>query len=72
MHPEPKASIVPAAGSGLKVRDTICGICPAGCWLTAELESGRLARVRAQEDHPLGMICRLGEHAPEIDRKSVV
>ena len=46
--------------------DTICGICPAGCWVTAGLEDGRLTSLRAQEDHPLGMICRLGEHAPEM------
>ncbi len=46
--------------------NTICGICPAGCWVTAGLEAARLKSVRAQEDHPLGMICRLGEHSPEI------
>ncbi|MHB9052963.1 MAG: molybdopterin-containing oxidoreductase family protein, partial [Thermoleophilia bacterium] len=48
------------------ISDTICGICPAGCWLTAELENGRLVRVEAQPDTPLGMICKLGEHSPEM------
>ena len=46
--------------------DTICGICPAGCWVRAQLENGRLVSVKAQPDHPLGMICRLGERSPEI------
>ena len=47
-------------------QDTICGICPAGCWVNATLEDGRLTHVRAQEDHPLGMICKLGQHSPEM------
>lgn len=47
-------------------RDTVCGICPAGCWITAELRSGRLVSVRPQEGHPFGMICKLGESSPEI------
>lgn len=47
-------------------KNTICGICPAGCWVTATLEDGKLIKVRAQEDHPLGMICEIGSHAPEI------
>lgn len=46
--------------------NTICGICPAGCWVRVELENGRLTSVKAQPDHPLGMICRLGERSPEI------
>ncbi|MFQ5876333.1 MAG: aminotransferase class V-fold PLP-dependent enzyme [Acidobacteriota bacterium] len=44
----------------------ICGICPAGCWVEVGLESGRLADIRAEDGHPLGMICRRGRHAPEI------
>lgn len=50
----------------METRNTICGICPAGCWVTAVLEAGRLTRVQAQADHPLGMICKLGEHSPEM------
>ena len=46
--------------------NTICGVCPAGCWVTATLSGGKLKAVRAQEDHQLGMICRLGKHSPEI------
>ncbi len=44
----------------------ICGICPAGCWVEVALDNGRLVDIRADRDHPLGMICRRGRHAPEI------
>ncbi len=45
---------------------SICGICPAGCWVRAGLQNGRLVDIEADKGHPLGMICRRGEHAPEI------
>ena len=44
----------------------LCGICPAGCWVEAGLRDGRLVDIRKDDSHPLGMICRRGEHAPEI------
>lgn len=44
----------------------ICGICPAGCWVIVGTENGRLVSIRPDEGHSLGMICRRGEHAPEI------
>jgi cysteine desulfurase NifS len=44
----------------------ICGICPAGCWVEAGLRDGKLVDIRADRTHPLGMICRRGQHAPEI------
>ncbi len=47
-------------------KKAICGICPAGCWVEAALEDGRLVGIRADDSHPLGMICRRGQHAPEI------
>nr|NIP14078.1 molybdopterin-dependent oxidoreductase [Pseudomonadales bacterium]NIX07367.1 molybdopterin-dependent oxidoreductase [Pseudomonadales bacterium] len=47
-------------------RKGICGICPAGCWIEAKVEDGRLTDIRADTSHPLGMICRRGKHAPEI------
>ncbi|MHB0914369.1 MAG: IscS subfamily cysteine desulfurase [Thermoleophilia bacterium] len=58
----------PAAAGNKKVetRDTICGICPAGCWVTAEMKDGVMTRVAPQQDHPLGMICKLGAHSPGI------
>jgi cysteine desulfurase NifS len=45
---------------------TLCGICPAACWVEVAVEDGVLTDIRADPDHPLGMICRRGEHAPEI------
>jgi cysteine desulfurase NifS len=45
----------------------ICGICSAGCWIIAEYDKeGRLIRIRPDEGSPMGIICRLGEHASEI------
>ncbi len=54
------------AGGVMEQRDVICGICPAGCFVRATLEDGRLTRVKAREDHRLGMICTIGKHSPEI------
>jgi cysteine desulfurase NifS len=31
-----------------------------------EIEDGKLVSIEADEGHPLGMICRRGQHAPEI------
>ncbi|MFO7654406.1 MAG: IscS subfamily cysteine desulfurase [Candidatus Krumholzibacteriia bacterium] len=47
-------------------RRAICGICPAGCWVEVRTEGGRLVEMRAEEGHPLGMICHRGRHAPVI------
>lgn len=47
-------------------RRGLCGICPAGCWVEVGLKNGRLVDIRAEEGRPLGMLCRRGEHAPEI------
>ncbi|MBK8598468.1 MAG: aminotransferase class V-fold PLP-dependent enzyme [Holophagales bacterium] len=47
-------------------RKTICGICPAGCWVEASVADGRLVEIRPDPSHPLGMICRRGLHAAEI------
>jgi anaerobic selenocysteine-containing dehydrogenase len=45
----------------------ICGICSAGCWVIAEFDGrGRISRLRPDEGSPMGILCRLGEHAPEI------
>ncbi len=50
----------------LKWKRSICGICPAGCWVVVGLKDGKLEAIEADGGHPLGMICRRGEHAPEI------
>ena len=44
----------------------ICGICPAGCWVEVGVQDGRLVTIVPDTGHPLAMICRRGEHAPEI------
>ncbi len=51
---------------GLDWRTGLCGICPAGCWIRAGFDRGRLAAVEPLPDHPLGTICTIGEHAPQI------
>jgi len=50
----------------LRWKKGICGICPAGCWVRIGMQNGRMAAIEADTGHPLGMICRRGEHAPEI------
>lgn len=47
-------------------RKGLCGICPAGCWVEVGLKNSRLVDIKADSSHTLGMICRRGEHAPEI------
>ena len=44
----------------------LCGICPAGCFVTATVENGRLVGVEPQQGHPFGSLCRIGRHSPEI------
>ncbi|MFQ6047126.1 MAG: molybdopterin-dependent oxidoreductase, partial [Gemmatimonadales bacterium] len=56
----------PASGTALEWKSGICGICPAGCWVEVGMKDGRIADIRADTGHPLGMICRRGQHAPEI------
>ncbi len=50
----------------MELREGLCGICPAGCWVRIGLEAGRIRKVEPLEDHPLGMICEIGRHSPEI------
>jgi len=50
-----------------KEKRAICGICSAGCWIiVTHDEQGRLESVRPDEGTPMGMICKFGEHSPEI------
>ncbi len=55
-----------AQGADITWKPAICGICPAGCWVEVGLKDAKLTHIRADESHPLGMICRRGRHAPEI------
>ena len=50
----------------LETRNGLCGICPAGCFVTVNLEDDRLVAVEAQAGNPLGMLCRIGRHSPQI------
>ncbi len=50
----------------LEWKKGICGICPAGCWIEAGMQNGKMVDIRADPSHQLGMICRRGQHAPEI------
>lgn len=51
---------------GLEWKKGICGICPAGCWIEAGIEDGKMVDIRADKSHQLGMICRRGKYAPDI------
>ena len=44
----------------------ICGVCPSGCWVEVRLKDGKLAEIRPDSSHTLGMLCKRGQHAPEI------
>ncbi len=55
-----------SSSNGVGWKKGICGICPAGCWIEAGMKDGKMIDIRADESHQLGMICRRGEHAPEI------
>ncbi|MFQ5664715.1 MAG: molybdopterin-dependent oxidoreductase, partial [Terriglobia bacterium] len=50
----------------LAVKRGICGICPAGCWVKVGIREGKIETIAPDDGHPLGMICRRGEHAPEM------
>lgn len=39
-------------GPQTETREGMCGICPSGCWIEAELEDGKLVAVRPHRDHP--------------------
>jgi len=52
--------------SRVEWRKGLCGICPAGCWVEVGFANGKLADIRADSSHTLGMICRRAKHAPEI------
>ncbi len=54
------------AEQSIEWKKGICGICPAGCWIEAGMKNGEMVDIRADTTHQLGMICRRGQHAPEI------
>ncbi len=56
----------PDRTDGVEIKRGICGICPAGCWVRVGVENGRMVSIAADEGHPLAMICRRGQYAPEM------
>ncbi len=51
----------------MEEKATICGICPGACGVIAELDEGKLQRIRPiSKGHPVGTVCVRGVHAPEI------
>ncbi|MBC3889704.1 molybdopterin-dependent oxidoreductase [Acetobacterium paludosum] len=47
-------------------KKAICGVCPGGCEIQAEVEDGVLISVKAAENTPFGNLCIRGKAAPEI------
>ncbi|MFQ5606102.1 MAG: IscS subfamily cysteine desulfurase, partial [bacterium] len=60
------SAMLKASQNGQETRKGICGICPAGCWVEVDFADGKMVDIRQDTGHPLGMICRRGQHAPEI------
>lgn len=57
----------PAGDDYSNPRRGLCGICPAGCWVEIFFDdNGQIAKVQADSQSDLGMICKLGAHSPEI------
>ncbi len=50
----------------LEWKKGVCGICPAGCWVEVGLKNGKLLDIKQDTSNTLGMLCRRGQHAPEI------
>ncbi len=46
--------------------DSVCGVCPAGCGVTAHYSDGRFERVTPLKEHPLGIVCPRGGRAQEV------
>jgi anaerobic selenocysteine-containing dehydrogenase len=44
----------------------ICGICPANCGVEIGLEDDRIVNIHPWKEHPQGIPCVRGRHAPDI------
>ncbi|MDX9871136.1 MAG: molybdopterin-dependent oxidoreductase [Clostridia bacterium] len=47
-------------------KSALCGVCPGGCVIEAEIEDGRLVKVAPHKSDPYGGLCIRGKAAPEI------
>ena len=45
---------------------TLCGICPSGCTVTAVVKGGKLERILPNPDSPRGVLCVRGAASKEI------
>ena len=44
----------------------VCGICPAGCGVKVGFNDDRIVEIQPWKEHPQGVPCLRGQHAPEI------
>jgi len=65
-NPMEAVELLTKTDTDLEWKSGICGICPAGCWVDVGFDEGKLVDIKPDSGHPLGMICRRGQHAPEI------
>lgn len=49
-----------------RVEKGICGVCPANCGVTINLENDRITGILRWKEHIQGIPCIRGRHAPEI------
>lgn len=47
-------------------KKAICGVCPGGCEIEAEVDDGVLISVKAAKNTPFGNLCIRGKAAPEV------
>ncbi len=66
MAPLPPDSKLPSNPKPTEYKDGLCGICPAGCWVRIGMHEGEIVEVTPLPDHPLGMICTIGSHSPQV------
>ncbi len=45
---------------------SICGICPGGCGVNVVLVDGKVEKISALKNHPIGVVCIRGVHSKEI------
>lgn len=47
-------------------KKVICGVCPGGCAVDAEVKDGKLVSIAPRDNAPFGNLCVRGKAAPEI------
>jgi len=49
-----------------RIEKGICGICPESCGVEIVLDNDRIGEIHPWKEHPKGIPCIRGQHAPEI------